>query len=254
MPYNQPGGTHNGGYGTAGGGGRSGGNGNKGLPASAFSRPAPRTSQVASQAAAIAGKNPMANNRAAQVDSFFSGAPGYQGTNFSKAVKDFQDQGIANKALDFFTGIHELNPVDAWNGTANASWGIDPLGTALGLGGMAAGIPGLGTAYSGLKHLIGFKGPQMAFSGQPTGYSGYSAPGIATASGSRPGMGGGNGGNGNNGLGQMAQRPAMAPQPPAQAAPMAQPPRMSFMPARTLQSPLANYSSFRPGYSFMGPR
>ncbi len=188
------------------------------------SRPSPRESQMNSLSNAIAGKTPgiapgSAAQRAAQVDSYFSGARGYQNTDFAKAVKDFQDQGFANRALDWFTGIREMNPVDAWNGTSSASWGIDPLTGLTSLAGAAAGAP-IGTLYGGLKSLLGWRGPEIAFSGSPTAYSGAGGGSMTGGVNTASGMGGGGWGGRDNqnflGQGPMEQgRPKFGQATPA---------------------------------------
>lgn len=108
--------------------------------------------------------------------------------------------------------------------------------TALGMMGKPFGqIAGLGA--TGLGALTGFSG----YRGMVNGPGDYDPKNVAGAIGSAV-----------TPQGYRQTLAAMHPQPVT--APVAQQRPMSFMPARTIQSPLAGYSTFRPGYSFLGGR
>jgi hypothetical protein len=114
--------------------------------------------------------------------------------NYSDAMDDYNNvgQGFFDDPLGaigrFFGsgfGVGEIDPSTqapkSFVGRPTASWGIDPIGAALGVGGSFFGPAG--TLVSGLynrgKTLAGVQGPMIAFDGnQPVGgaFSGFSNP------------------------------------------------------------------------------
>jgi hypothetical protein len=144
--------------------------------------------------------------------------------NYSDAMNDFNNvgQGFFDDPLGaigrFFGsgfGVGEIDPSTqapkSFLGRNTASWGVDPIGAALGIGGSFFGPAG--TLVSGLynrgKSIAGWQGPMIAFDGNQPVTGGFNMPsfggssgGVQTASGAG-GFGGqatrGGTGNGNYG-------------------------------------------------------
>jgi hypothetical protein len=100
--------------------------------------------------------------------------------NYSKAMDDYNNigQGFWDDPLGAIGrmfgsgfGVGEIDPSTqapkSFLGREEASWGIDPIGAALGIGGMFAGPAGTlaSNAYQGIKGLTGWQGPMIAFDG-----------------------------------------------------------------------------------------
>jgi hypothetical protein len=148
--------------------------------------------------------------------------------NYSKAMDDYNNvgQGFFDDPLGtlgrFFGsgfGVGEIDPSTqapkSFVGRPNASWGIDPLGAAIGLGSNFMGPAGtlLGAGYRGLKSLTGWQGPMIAFDGNQPVTGGFPSLGGENGGGISPQPGGGTG----NG-GQFAQAPGVQPMQGVQAA------------------------------------
>lgn len=78
--------------------------------------------------------------------------------------------GAIARGLGSIFGIGEVDPLSQPLGARvnnpNASWGVDPVGAVLGAGGLAGVVPfGLGSLWSGFKHLSGYQGPMYSFDG-----------------------------------------------------------------------------------------
>ncbi len=185
--------------------------------------------------------------------------------NYSKAMDDYNNvgQGFFDDPLGaigrFFGsgfGVGEIDPRTQQNKSfidrTTASWGVDPIGAALGIGGMFGGP--IGTLASGLynrgKSIAGWQGPMIAFDGnQPVGSPNNPSYG---------GMSGGplGGGNGNGQLASLSQpvgiqgvKPAGQPQPVG--APALNP--MSTMPAGQFNIPgPSQYGVNLPSYGYFG--
>lgn len=100
--------------------------------------------------------------------------------NYSKAMDDYNNIGqgfwddpfgAIGRMFGSGFGIGEIDPSTqapkSFLGREEASWGIDPIGAALGIGGMFAGPAGslVSNAYQGIKGLTGWQGPMIAFDG-----------------------------------------------------------------------------------------
>jgi len=97
--------------------------------------------------------------------------------NLGRAANDYQNRGQGftqdplgsiGRALGSMLGIGEIDPTTQPLGARamkpEASWGIDPLGAALGLAGAAGLTPiGLGALYQGAKSIAGYQGPMISF-------------------------------------------------------------------------------------------
>jgi hypothetical protein len=94
-------------------------------------------------------------------------------SNLGKSYTDFKDynntpiQNLGNALAGMF-GVSEIDPLSQPLGARveneDASWGIDPIGAALGLGGALGLTPfGLGAVYSGIKYGTGWQGPMISF-------------------------------------------------------------------------------------------
>jgi hypothetical protein len=109
-------------------------------------------------------------------------------------------------------GVGEIDPSTqapkSFVGRSNASWGIDPIGAAIGLGSNFMGPAGtlVGGAYRGLKNMTGWQGPMIAFDGNQPVTGGFPSMGGMPAGTNSPQPGGGTG----NG-GQFAQAPGVQP-------------------------------------------
>jgi hypothetical protein len=152
--------------------------------------------------------------------------------NYSKAMDDYNNvgQGFFDDPLGalgrFFGGgfgVGEIDPSTqapkSFLGRSNASWGIDPLGAAIGLGSNFMGPAGtlVGGAYRGLKNLTGWQGPMIAFDGNQPVTGGFPSMGGGVPGSPQPGGGTGNGG-------QLAQGPGVQPTQGIQAAGLPQAP------------------------------
>jgi hypothetical protein len=94
-------------------------------------------------------------------------------SNLGKRYNDYKNKGnsfgenLGNMALGAL-GVSEIDPTQqalgAGVGNPKASWGVDPLGVALGIGGMASGLP-IGSAYTLGKKVTGYQGPMVGFDG-----------------------------------------------------------------------------------------
>lgn len=155
--------------------------------------------------------------------------------NYSKAMDDFNNvgQGFFDDPLGaigrFFGsgfGVGEIDPSTqapkSFLDRTTASWGIDPIGAALGIGGSFLGPAGtlLSGLYSrGLKPLTGWQGPMIAFDGNQPVSGGFSMPGFDGVGGGAPNSGGqmaqGNTGNaGQTALQGLLGAPTVAPTAP----------------------------------------
>lgn len=107
-----------------------------------------------------------------------------------KAYRDYVGMGDSplDKLANFVAGVfgfREANPTDpnapnatgenAPNVTGNASWSVDPIETALALGGFANPLLSLASwAYKGMKSLTGWHGAEVAMdngTSRPTSYN-----------------------------------------------------------------------------------
>jgi hypothetical protein len=188
--------------------------------------------------------------------------------NYSKAMDDYNNlgQGFLDDPLGaigrFFGsgfGVGEIDPSTqapkSFLGRSTASWGIDPIGAAIGLGSNFMGPAGslLGAGYRGLKSLSGWQGPMIAFDGnQPVtgGFPSMGGPGSPTS----PQSGGGTGNGGQ--MASIGQPAGVQPVRPA-GTPGAASPQMAWnsMQPAMLGGPvpgLQNYSVNTPGYNFLG--
>lgn len=95
--------------------------------------------------------------------------------NLGPAYLDKQNYGnsiidtLGNTLAGVF-GVGEINPLSQPLGARvnnpDASWGVDPIGAALGIGGLAGAVPfGFGSIYQGIKGLTGYQGPMISFDG-----------------------------------------------------------------------------------------
>lgn len=151
--------------------------------------------------------------------------------NYSKAMDDYNNIGqgffddpfgALGRFLGGGIGIGEIDPSTqapkSFLGREQASWGIDPIGAALGLGGLAAGP--IGTLASGLynrgiKGLTGWQGPMIAFDGNQPVTGGF--PSFGGFGGGTPQPGGGTGMANAGNMGQPQMGGVLAPQQTAQA-------------------------------------
>lgn len=135
-----------------------------------------------------------------------------------------------------FGGMGGLNARRTPNATPSYDMSLHNM---VELGRFATPGPGL---VSGLGRMVAGYGPDFTgYRGMVNGPGDYDPKNVAGAIGSAV-----------TPQGYRQTLAAMHPQPVT--APVAQQRPMSFMPARTIQSPLAGYSTFRPGYSFLGGR
>lgn len=200
--------------------------------------------------------------------------------NYSDAMDDYNNinQGFFDDPLGWLGrqfaggfGVGEIDPrtqaPKSFRGRNTASWGVDPIGAALGLGGMFSGPAGM--LASGLYNrglgIAGVQGPMIAFDGnQPvtgpfsglggsSSPSGTAGPSMAGHAGpSMAGQGSRGGGYGSYTAPQVASASrAGAPNAAATASPAGIP--NSWAPGIGLQSGLPGYGTYRPGYTFMGP-
>jgi hypothetical protein len=190
--------------------------------------------------------------------------------NYSKAMDDYNNvgQGFFDDPLGtlgrFFGsgfGVGEIDPSTqapkSFVGRPNASWGIDPLGAAIGLGSNFMGPAGslVSGAYRGLKSLTGWQGPMIAFDGNQPVTGGFPSMGGMPAGTNSPQPGGGTG----NG-GQLAQAPGVQPTQGIQAAgqPQAPAPQQQGMtrfgmPGGTQSVPgPSQYGVNLPSYGYFG--
>jgi hypothetical protein len=118
--------------------------------------------------------------------------------NYSDAMNDFNNvgQGFFDDPLGaigrFFGsgfGVGEIDPSTqapkSFLGRNTASWGVDPIGAALGIGGSFFGPAG--TLVSGLynrgKSIAGWQGPMIAFDGNQPVTGGFNMPSFGGSSG-----------------------------------------------------------------------
>jgi hypothetical protein len=166
--------------------------------------------------------------------------------NYSKAMDDYNNvgQGFFDDPFGalgrFFGGgfgVGEIDPSTqapkSFVGRDTASWGIDPIGAALGVGGMFGGPLGSlasGVYNRGIKGLMGWQGPMIAFDGNQPVTGGFPSIGGNNGGGISPQPGGGTGMANAGGMGAAPQvagvqgvqsaglpRAAAAPQQPGLA-------------------------------------
>jgi hypothetical protein len=201
--------------------------------------------------------------------------------NYSDAMNDYNNVGqgffddpfgALGRLLGGGFGIGEIDPSTqapkSFVGRNTASWGIDPIGAALGVGGSFFGPAGslVSGLYNRGKTLAGWQGPMIAFDGnQPVGgvsnpfsgaFGGGSSGGINTASGVGN-FGGGQtagghlgGGTGNGAYGGYSPfRMGHTTGNPNVSKPVT-----SSLPTQQQQNPYAKWSGPSQGYSPFAPK
>lgn len=97
---------------------------------------------------------------------------GKAGVDYANMNQGFFDDplGAIGRWIGRSFGVGEVNPsmqaLGARIGNPNASWGIDPIGAALGIGGLGlVGTGAPGSIYGAGKHITGWNGPMLSFDG-----------------------------------------------------------------------------------------